>query len=498
MVTEYCTEGDLSQWLKKIKCGEIEFNERVTLAIMLDVARGMAFNDVRHILHRDLKPANIFLEANCRRAKVGDFGLAKIVERIATNPQQLNQSRTYYDVDRKGSMVFMAPEVLQHGRCDRAADVYSFGILLHNVFVSFNEEESFDIERVREYAAQYQLRFVAAFVSMLLFVPDFRPRFPPQEATRMSSVVYKGISSLAEQCWQRDPSQRPSFKDICSVLSQLIQHVASQPSTPNGQGQTNAPSVPVVANPVSLPSSPTAVFGAPARRTPSTDPVSPAPSPPTGAATRQQSAPAPAWIVLGPSLAATSPSPLDLTAALVSSSSLIRGNGGEQPFSASPMTNTSMTSPNGISRFDLIATLNSMREDLHIPDDVDIPTAVAIIAENLDMVEQIKDMKPRKRQIQCLWRQFVDSEDEAARMWPYAPQFSLMEVVRRMQTDMRLSMELTVAQIVRDAAATLMIDDECSQWSTVKLKAKRVAVELGYLPEELLPLLEAELSTQVV
>lgn len=139
-----------------------------------------------------------------------------------------------------------------------------------------------------------------------------------------------------------------------------------------------------------------------------------------------------------------------------------------------------------------------MREDLNIPDDVDIPTAVAVIAENLDMVEQIKDMKPRKRQVQCLWRQFVDSEDEAARMWPYAPQFSLMEVVRRMQTEMKLSMELTVTQIVRDAAAILLIDDECSRWSTVKLKAKRVAVELGYLPEELLPLLEAELSTQVM
>lgn len=450
MVTESCAEGDLSQWLKKLKSGVIEFNERVTLEIVLDVARGMAFNDVRHILHRDLKPANIFLEANCRRAKVGDFGLAKLVQRIATNPQQQNESRTYYDVmDKKGSLMFMAPEVLQHGRCGRAADVYSFGILLHSVFVSFNEEESFDNDRVREYAAQTQLNFVTAFVSMLLFVPDFRPRFPPHEATRMSSEVYRGISSLAEKCWQRDPSLRPSFKEICSELSHLIQHLPSLPSTG------------------SLPSSPAGAFGAQAHRTPTTDRVSSTP------------------IVEG-SLSATSTFPLDLSAALVSSPLPTRSDRGEQPFSA-PL----MASPSRMNRFNLIASLNSMREDLHIAEDVDTPTAVAIIADNLEMVEQINGMKPLKRQVQCLWSQFVDSEEEAARM-PFGTPFSLMEVVRRMQTELRLPNELTVAQIVRDVAAILLIDDECSQLSTVKLKAKRIAIELDYLPEEFLPLFDVE------
>jgi serine/threonine protein kinase len=70
------------------------------------------------IVHRDIKPSNVMLDA-AFSAKLGDFGLAKLVE---------HGSQPYTTV-LAGTLGYLAPECLTTGKSSRESDVYSFGVV---------------------------------------------------------------------------------------------------------------------------------------------------------------------------------------------------------------------------------------------------------------------------------------------------------------------------------------------------------------------------------
>lgn len=78
IITEFCQHGDLSDYM--ISRQRPPFQRQ--LALMYDIAFGCAYLHARRpaIIHRDLKSLNILIDAS-GRAKIGDFGLAKIKKR---------------------------------------------------------------------------------------------------------------------------------------------------------------------------------------------------------------------------------------------------------------------------------------------------------------------------------------------------------------------------------------------------------------------------------
>lgn len=84
----------------------------------LDMARAMKRCESVHIMHRDIKPENIFV-SNTGSFKLGDFGVARMAE------------KTVSAMSRKGTYVYMAPEVYKGEVYDNRADIYSIGILLY-------------------------------------------------------------------------------------------------------------------------------------------------------------------------------------------------------------------------------------------------------------------------------------------------------------------------------------------------------------------------------
>ena len=107
-------------------------------AIMRQVVAGVEAAHDEGILHRDLKPANIFLMQQKRKTgsddgfvKVGDFGLAKIV-----NPDRSDVTSASGPASRGiiGTPEYMAPEQMQpDGTLDVRADIYALGTIAYHM-----------------------------------------------------------------------------------------------------------------------------------------------------------------------------------------------------------------------------------------------------------------------------------------------------------------------------------------------------------------------------
>jgi serine/threonine protein kinase len=110
-IDEYCAEHNLS------------IDER--LKLFLAVCQGVAYAHQHLVVHRDLKPSNI-LVTSTGAPKLLDFGIAKLLDAEQGGEHTLTNFRAF-------TPDYAAPEQVRGERVTTASDVYSLGLLLHDL-----------------------------------------------------------------------------------------------------------------------------------------------------------------------------------------------------------------------------------------------------------------------------------------------------------------------------------------------------------------------------
>jgi len=100
----------------------------------VQLACGLAAAHEKRIVHRDLKPENIFITKD-QRAKILDFGLAKLTQADAATPD--GDTITLEEQTRPGEVLgtvgYMSPEQVRGKGVDHRTDIFAFGAILYEM-----------------------------------------------------------------------------------------------------------------------------------------------------------------------------------------------------------------------------------------------------------------------------------------------------------------------------------------------------------------------------
>ncbi|XP_064832678.1 serine/threonine-protein kinase Nek5-like [Oncorhynchus masou masou] len=120
IVMEYCDGGDL---MKKISMQRgVMFTEEQIVDWFVQICLGLKHIHDRKVLHRDIKAQNIFLTMKGMKAKLGDFGIA----RMLNNTMEL--ARTCV-----GTPYYLSPEICDNRPYNNKTDIWSLGCVLYEL-----------------------------------------------------------------------------------------------------------------------------------------------------------------------------------------------------------------------------------------------------------------------------------------------------------------------------------------------------------------------------
>ncbi|XP_019633329.1 PREDICTED: interleukin-1 receptor-associated kinase 4-like isoform X1 [Branchiostoma belcheri] len=186
LVYLYMENGSLQDRLS-CKDGKPPLTWLARLAIAQGTAAGICHLHEHEYVHRDIKSANILLDRN-NTAKVGDFGLVRVVPSEATS--QL--TTTVF-----GTSVYMAPEAMR-GEVSPKLDTYSFGVVLLELITGrpgWKENEK-DLVSWKEDVCDDD--------------DDILPHADPQAGEPTPSLI-TALFTLSNQCLEYKKKDRPEM-----------------------------------------------------------------------------------------------------------------------------------------------------------------------------------------------------------------------------------------------------------------------------------------------
>ena len=164
----------------------LELRESVDIAVQ--VADALSEANARGIVHRDIKPQNIMVSAR-GKAKVMDFGLAKIIEQSSLMESEAETQSLLTEPGMIiGTIPYMSPEQVRGEALDARSDIFSFGAVLYEM-----------ISGRQPFAAES-----AAATASAILAKEPLPvaRFAPEAPEELQRIVRKCLEKDREQRYQ--------------------------------------------------------------------------------------------------------------------------------------------------------------------------------------------------------------------------------------------------------------------------------------------------------
>uniref|UniRef100_A0A182Q1T6 non-specific serine/threonine protein kinase n=1 Tax=Anopheles farauti TaxID=69004 RepID=A0A182Q1T6_9DIPT len=202
---QLCHKQSLKEWLSM---NGFPARRDKIVPIFEQIVAGVEYVHLKGLIHRDLKPSNIFFSLD-GRIKIGDFGLVTDSSDLQYDSEN-NMPTMVPDRHTRqvGTQLYMSPEQLKGLPYDYKVDIYSLGLILFELLVSFGTE----MERICTLKSVRKSKFPDNFEEdhqsefklltlMLSEAPNKRPttfgikahppfkRFPSNKSTNSLGVV---------------------------------------------------------------------------------------------------------------------------------------------------------------------------------------------------------------------------------------------------------------------------------------------------------------------
>lgn len=206
VIVEYASKGNLREYLQARRPPGLEYcynpshnpeeqlSSKDLVSCAYQVARGMEYLASKKCIHRDLAARNVLVTED-NVMKIADFGLARDIHHI-----------DYYKKTTNGRLPvkWMAPEALFDRIYTHQSDVWSFGVLLWEIFTLGG--------------SPYPGVPVEELFKLL------------KEGHRMDkpSNCTHELYMMMRDCWHAVPSQRPTFKQLVEDLDRIVALTSNQ------------------------------------------------------------------------------------------------------------------------------------------------------------------------------------------------------------------------------------------------------------------------------
>ncbi|KAF8032057.1 hypothetical protein BT93_D1077 [Corymbia citriodora subsp. variegata] len=199
LVYEFMSNGSLDSHLFKERT-PLTWEKRYNIAQGIALGLKYLHEELKLcVVHRDIKSSNILLDAQFE-AKLGDFGLARIVDRAkGSQTTQL-----------AGTMGYLAPECIYTGKASKESDVYSFGVVLLEIACGRRA--------IEPRASQGQIQLVK-WVWDLYGIGKLFQAVDPKLGENFDGRQMECLMIVGLCCAHPDPKERPPISKAITFLN---------------------------------------------------------------------------------------------------------------------------------------------------------------------------------------------------------------------------------------------------------------------------------------